>query len=55
MQTTTATRKAKEGKLARVALTAALVLAASAPMLAQVAPYGEKTMGDPPRITSPTS
>jgi hypothetical protein len=24
-----------------------MVLAASAPMLAQVAPYGEKTMGDP--------
>ncbi len=35
------------GKLARFALTTTLVLAASAPLLAQVTPYGEKTMGDP--------
>jgi protein SCO1 len=47
MQATNATRKTHGGTLARIALTATMVLAASGPLLAQVAPYGEKTMGEP--------
>src|ERR1700753_1624889 len=49
MQATNATRKTHGGTLARIALTATMVLAASGPLLAQGAPYGEKPRGEPPQ------
>ena len=37
----------------RLALAAAMLLTSASPMLAQVAPYGEKSMGERPRIICP--
>ena len=47
MQLRGAIRSNSGSRLARFTLAASLLSAAAAPALAQVAPYGEKTMGDP--------
>jgi protein SCO1/2 len=47
MQITRAIRATKRGSFTRLALAAALLFTAASPLHAQVAPYGEKSMGEP--------